>query len=231
IQPAATIIESIDDGQGARYGRGGRRRRLSRASQKVSSGCGWHTRKHAGAESRGRDPTGDLPVRKQRTMLEIAEEYLQNGWMSIPIPYREKNPNRAGWQTLRLNSREEIAKYFNGGAQNIGILLGEPSRNLVDVDLDWIECLPFARIFLPNTRQFGRKTNPVSHWLYVVEDAARHVEFKAPGVEGKRAKILEIRGSGCQTVFPPSTHKDTGEPILWVGKQAIPRLSEQELYR
>jgi excisionase family DNA binding protein len=49
--------------------------------------------------------------------------------------HRAKNPNRTGWQNLRL-TKEDLLRHFNGRPQNIGVLLGGPSGWLVDVDLD-----------------------------------------------------------------------------------------------
>jgi len=66
--------------------------------------------------------------------LEAALDYLPRGWMPIPIPQGSKNPNRKGWQKERW-TRDELSTCFNNG-QNIGLLLGEPSGGLVDVDLD-----------------------------------------------------------------------------------------------
>ena len=66
--------------------------------------------------------------------LDTVISYFSRGWMPIPIPHKSKNPNRKEWQKERF-SREDLPKHFNNG-QNVGLLLGEPSGGLVDVDLD-----------------------------------------------------------------------------------------------
>jgi hypothetical protein len=127
-----------------------------------------------------------------------------------------------------------VAQHFNGAPGNIGVLLGAPSGHLIDVDLDFPECLPFARIFLPDTRQFGRQSNPVSHWLYIVEDAPNKEMFRSTRTtaEGKKESemVVEIRGNTHQSIFPGSTHT-TGEPIRWVGNQPIHKINFKELRR
>src|SRR5437867_679889 len=142
---------------------------------------------------------------REKSLFAIANEYLSQGWMCVPLPYREKRPDFAGWEDWRLDTPEKLAQHLNGKQQNIGVLLGPPSNHVIDVDLDFVECLPFARIFLPDTRQFGRRTNPVSHWLYTVNDAPNRTVFTSdrPTEDGKKEHdvVLEIRGNRHQSVF------------------------------
>src|SRR5688572_84736 len=99
--------------------------------------------------------------------LELARDYLGRGWAPIPIPAGEKGPRIKGWQHLRITAAE-AARYFNGAAQNIGIILGEASHDLVDADLDCQEAVTLAPYFLPPTDAvFGREGKPHSHRLYV----------------------------------------------------------------
>jgi hypothetical protein len=61
----------------------------------------------------------------------------------------------------------EIApQYFNGAAQNIGLLLGDKFGS-TDVDCDCPEAIMGARKLLPETGLiFGRRSKPFSHYLY-----------------------------------------------------------------
>jgi hypothetical protein len=155
---------------------------------------------------------------KQLTPLETASEYQRRGWQPIPIPHRSKNPNVKGWQ--KLNTTEaELPKYFNGKAQNIGVLL---HGGLTDIDLDSIEAVKIADFFLPETNaEFGRASKPRSHRLYHCTNG-KFEKFNNPVLisskdedERRNACIIEFRtGDGLQTVFPDSTHED-GEPIEW----------------
>ena len=141
--------------------------------------------------------------------------YLQRGWAVIPVPFRSKNPGFKGWERLRITS-ESIGSYFNGEPQNVGVLLGEPSAWLVDVDLDHARCVALADQFLPSTPAvFGRPGKPRSHRIYRVSApvATKKHKSKSAGM------LVELRSTGMQTVFPPSTH-ETGEPIAWETKGA-----------
>ena len=69
--------------------------------------------------------------------------YLERGWAPLPVPYRQKKPVLDGWPSFRT-TREVLPHHFNGAPQNIGVLLGEPSRGLTDVDHDCVEALDLA---------------------------------------------------------------------------------------
>jgi D5 N terminal like/Bifunctional DNA primase/polymerase, N-terminal len=149
-------------------------------------------------------------------VLEIARAYLRRGWAPIPVPFRRKRCVLDGWERLRI-SEPELTRYFNGELQNIGVLLGDVSGGLVDIDLDAPEALALAAAFLPNTdARFGRAGKPESHWLYVVAIAPETVAFRDPeaGLADGKSMVVEIRSQHVQTVFPGSVH-ESGEPIVW----------------
>jgi len=88
-------------------------------------------------------------------VLASARAYIRRGWSPVPIPERAKSPRIRGWPNLRLKEAE-AAKYFTRPS-NIGIILGEASGGLVDVDLDCRETFQFASSLLPTTGAiFGR---------------------------------------------------------------------------
>ena len=142
--------------------------------------------------------------------LDDALHYLQRGWAVIPVPSRSKNPGFKGWEQLRV-TQETVGKYFNGQPQNIGVLLGEPSGWLIDIDLDHMRAVELAPQFLPATAAiFGRSGKPRSHWIYRVSAPAATKKFRSKSA----GMLVEFRSTGMQTIFPPSTH-ESGEPIGW----------------
>jgi hypothetical protein len=154
------------------------------------------------------------------TALTIALDYIGRGWNPVPVDYRTKKPSTGtGWQ-LRVIDAANAPHYFNGGQMNIGVVLGPSSHGLTDVDLDCEEARVIAPYILPRTRAiFGRTSSRASHRLYytdlsITADKAVLV-FNDPTTGGR---VLELRiggASGAQTVFPGSTHEDTGEAIAW----------------
>jgi hypothetical protein len=169
------------------------------------------------------------------TILDLAIQYRKEGWYPVPVPHRTKGPTLTNWPELRLDTPEQLKQHFNGRPQNIGVLLGECSGNLVDTDLDQPECLPFAKWLLPPTRSFGRKTNIDSHWLYRSPTEQRRVQFfvMLPGADGKQREhmFVELRANRHQTVFPGSTHKESGEPITWTNQRPLTEIGFDELER
>lgn len=169
-----------------------------------------------------------------RNRADAARDYLARGWCPIPIRHREKNPGFIGWQRFAATA-EDMPRCF-AGIGNIGIILGERSGGLVDVDLDAPEAVALADIYLPRTGAvFGRGSKPRSHRLYVAVGAVYEV-FSDPFVaEGKKV-LLELRADGAdgvsrrQTVFPPSTH-ECGEQIRWEGDAMEPRTIDAALLR
>ncbi len=157
------------------------------------------------------------PPNSAMTIREAAEAYLARGWMPIPVPHRSKNPGYTGWELTRLRP-EDIPARFDGQPQNIGVLLGEPSRWLIDVDLDHARCVERADQFLPPTPAvFGRPGKPRSHRIYIVAGPVATRKFKSKSA----GMLVELRSTGMQTIFPPSTH-ESGEPIAWETEGAEP---------
>jgi putative DNA primase/helicase len=140
--------------------------------------------------------------------LRAAEKYVRASFAVVPIPHRSKRPVLEGWESLRLTP-DELPEHFSGKPQNIGLILGQPSGGLVDVDQDAPEAAKIAGRFLPPTLTSGRESSPHSHWWYV-----------APGAETAKYKdvdgtvLLELRSTGCQTIVAPSVHPD-GERVVW----------------
>lgn len=140
--------------------------------------------------------------------LEAARAYLDLGWRVVLVLPRQKRPALARWQELRLEPAD-LPRYFCGATpDNVGVLLGEPSGHLADIDLDCAESVELAPRILPPTWTFGRPGRPCSHWIYVAEGAGSE-KF----LDG-RATLIELRSTGGQTVFPPSIHP-SGEAVAW----------------
>jgi hypothetical protein len=115
----------------------------------------------------------------------------------------------SNWPNLRL-TEHDLPSAFNN-TSNLGILNGAPSGNQIDVDVDCPEAVVLADRFLPDTRAvFGRPGKRRSHRLYVCDDLPATQQFK--DIDG--AMLIELRSTGTQTLFPPSTHP-SGVRLIW----------------
>ncbi|HEY2838254.1 MAG TPA: bifunctional DNA primase/polymerase [Pirellulales bacterium] len=144
--------------------------------------------------------------------MNVARGYIERGWSPLPVPLGSKAPTQKNWQKLRFGPAQ-LAIFRN---KNVGVHLGEPSRGLIDADLDHQLAVELAPQFLPPTQsRFGRSGKPDSHWLYQIEQAPKTHKRKLPkSLDKKMGMIVELRSTGCQTVFPGSKHP-SGEEITW----------------
>lgn len=162
---------------------------------------------------------------EQTTLQQAAEDYYRRGWHLTPVI--GKDPLLDEWPTTLL-SFEDLKEQFlsNGSGYGIGGLLGDPSRDLVDVDLDVPEAVAAARYFLEeDTLTVGRQSNPRSHLLYTCRGLSTK-KFKHPNI----GMIAELRSTGCQTVLPPSVHP-SGEPYVWANDLETPFPMEADKLR
>jgi replicative DNA helicase len=164
-----------------------------------------------------------------------ALDYIGRGWLVVPVRPRAKRPVENKWQQQKITA-DRVSEYFKPDF-NVGVLLGDESGGLVDVDLDCPEAIALATELLPATRAFGRESSPRSHLLYYAMHA-RTEKFQQPLSGNKKKMLVEIRanksagdGEGLQTVFPGSVH-ESGELVEWDEADAeILRIAPEDLRR
>jgi len=150
------------------------------------------------------------------TTAAAARAYLARGWWPVPIAAGEKRAKLKNWTKLALKPEELETAFATGG--NVGLILGERSGWLVDVDLDCAEALELADQYLPPTpAQTGRPSTPNSHRWYIAV-GAKTKQFKDPHT---KQMLVELRSTGGQSVVGPSIHP-SGEPYTCMdGEPAV----------
>lgn len=163
-----------------------------------------------------------------------AVEYHKIGWEPLRLPPRKKSP--AGkWKEPRVWSEAEIQAEFSDNS-NVGIALGIRSGNLTDIDFDCPEAAELAKIVLDTLPSFGRPGSPYSHRITLAELKKGRYTFELPKevatrLKAARAMLLEVRGTGHQTMFPPSIHP-TGERVQWhAGATSVPKAEPGEFLK
>lgn len=147
---------------------------------------------------------------------QAAIEALQRGYTAIPIRDGGKRPFLSAWTHTRWENTDEVQlafdKFLSEGASGVGLLLGQPSGGLVDIDLDHPKAIRLRDYFLPPTQmETGRAGRSRSHaWYRVLDELPATRRFKMP--DG--AVSVELRSTGSQTVIPPSIHP-SGEAYRW----------------
>lgn len=152
-------------------------------------------------------------------------------------PVHGKVPFLEDWTDLRL-TEPDFQNYFVNG-EGLGVLLGLPPDYLVDMDIDDMRALQCVAQNLiagaPNTGWvFGRKSKPRSHRVYKFPGEFKTVAFEdditpeANVARGEKEShmLLELRGTGGQTVFPPTLHEESKEQRAWEAKPTKQNLGE-----
>lgn len=152
--------------------------------------------------------------------------YTQAGFKPVLLHPGKKRPVGTDWIDRPMPAEEDFVGY-----SNIGIVLGDKSNNLADVDIDHPDLAEHAAWFLPTTharfgRYYGKKTQTLAHYLYYSQ-GEKTIALKGPS----NSVCIEIRFSGGQTVFPPSFVYDQElqglDLVCWEGgsRAHIPDLS------
>lgn len=147
-------------------------------------------------------------------------DLVSEGYAIVPIVQGEKRPEHDGWLKRSFTPEEFSERH------NVGVKCGGPSKHKVDVDLDAAEAVRAAEL-LPITRSHGRPGKPRSHHWYTCPDLKASLQYKDP-VTGDM--LCELRGTGGQTVVPPSTHP-SGEALQWENREAYLPMSAEDLQR
>ena len=145
-----------------------------------------------------------------KSIPQAAFWYRDRGRLPIPLHARSKRPIPSDWTNYQPNDAA-IRRDFLEGC-NIGVLLGEPSGGLIDIDLDCSEARDLASAFLPRTDWLsGRKSSPRSHYWYIVDRPPKTQRYRDPTTD---ETLVELRSTGAQTAVPPSVHP-SGEQVVW----------------
>jgi hypothetical protein len=163
-------------------------------------------------------------------IVRTAAKLRTRGFGIVWLKPGEKRPKRRGWTT----KSQEPGDYRPG--DNLGLLTGAISGNLVILDLDSAEAFALADQFLPPTGMVeGRPGKPRSHRCYVVTEIPPEMVSKAKGANAAgfvgpwkkkfqhrpKKVILEFLGTGGHAVVPPSRH-ESGERRVWYGPDGQP---------
>lgn len=158
-----------------------------------------------------------------------ALEAVKRGYQPVPLVSGDKKARIAGWPKLRWENTEEglaeVTRRFDAWADEghggLGVLLGEPSGGLVDIDLDHPKANRLKDHFLPRTpARSGRDSRPGTHYWYIAAPGTLQDSrtFKLPPTESAGDQmIVEYRSTGGQTALPGNVHP-SGEKYHWSGE-------------
>ncbi len=131
----------------------------------------------------------------------------RKGRAITPTPEGVKNP------TLKMHpvyrDEQQILRAFE--MNNVALVLGKPSGNLADFDLDEPLAANIADTFGVDTETYGRKGKPGSHRLIITDKPLKSKQYRDPL---DSAMLVELRGTGAVSQAPGSRHP-SGETYVY----------------
>lgn len=150
------------------------------------------------------------------TYAERALELAKSGL--TPIPLNGKRPVLDGWQKLRQITPEQITDWDSKGLwQNIGLVCGEASKNLVVIDFDGLVGYELFKAQFPDLTQTLTVATGSGKGMHVylktelLPDSGKVMDIP---LDGGELVNVEWKSNGTQVVIPPSIHPDTKRPYV-----------------
>lgn len=172
--------------------------------------------------------------RQFNSPADAAKYYVEIGFEPIPVPPREKRP-KTKWKEPVQWTGFDIEQKFRPDA-NIGIALGHRSGDLGDLDFDSPEAARIGCDLFSDLPSFGRASSHHSHRVFRAKLSKGVYRFQIPNdashlFDVDRLMVMEVRGNGHQTMFPPSVHP-TGESVRWHdAPETIPQVDAEDIVR
>ena len=161
--------------------------------------------------------------------IGIAGRLLERGFVPVPLLFREKKPAIPEWQKLTRQDVEARLQELFGKPCNIGVLLGDPSGGLIDIDLDCPEAVRAAPLLPPTGMTWGRPSQGGrTHYGYLVDTPPQKSSTSYSDLEGHR--LLEVRSTDGQTLLwgeYPEGEEVGGSPLGEPARLAWRELEEK----
>jgi hypothetical protein len=131
-----------------------------------------------------------------------AKKLVDMGLNVIPLNEKTKIPALSSWEEYqhRMVKDEELHKWFDDSKKNIAVICGKVSGNLVVIDFDNLDILPF----LKDIPILQEKT------IIVRTGKGLHIYFRVDEKYTQTRKFenlkVDIKGEGGYVVAPPSVH-------------------------
>ncbi len=163
-------------------------------------------------------------------MSSPAVEYIQSGFVLVPIPSGRKGPTIEGWNTRPLCiATVEQARQLNGG--NIGLAHAYSGTCAIDIDQyqaaeQWLAERGInleALLMDDQSVQVSSGRDDRAKLLYRLPVGVGPLpERKVKSPSDPTEDMIDFRcatadGLTVQDVLPPSIHPDTGKPYVWIG--------------
>jgi len=162
----------------------------------------------------GEDTTpNNNTISENKNVYEYALRYLNLGLSVIPLKPRTKEP-LIPWKEFqeRLPTKEEVREWFKGKDNNIGVVCGRVSGNLVVIDFDNVDKF---NEWYEKVDKLGLRDLVLNTWI-VETGKGIHVYFRVNVSPEEFTKLfrtrvrftegVDVKSEGGYVVAPPSIH-------------------------
>ncbi len=156
-------------------------------------------------------------------VLDAALNYLEHGFSIVPCVGKKAAIPWSGLCQQRATPRR-VQEWHNIGAlQNVGIIGGAVSGNLVLIDLDGDEAIARFSEAFPSLMDTYTVQSGSGHGAHLYLRAS--ILPKSKRTTGLEWGNVEMRADGSYVVAPPSIHPDSGRPYAVLNRIPIKRVT------
>lgn len=171
--------------------------------------------------------------------MTTAANYVEAGFVLVPIPAHQKGPRNKSWN-LKENCIARSADVFQLAGKNIGLAHAYSGTCAIDIDdvrmaTDWLHSKGvdlFGLLMDPATVQISSGRDNRAKLLYRLPEGVDPLPQKKVQVDGNGKPVVgddeanhdmvdfrcgTANGRTVQDVLPPSIHPDTGKEYQWKG--------------
>ncbi|MCL4251809.1 MAG: bifunctional DNA primase/polymerase [Anaerolineae bacterium] len=158
------------------------------------------------------------------SVLEAALAYVERGWSVLPCKGKAPAIDWSKLQVQRPPFSHVHEWHRRGYLQNVGVICGAVSNNLVVIDLDGLEAVKKFRDQFPRLLQTRTVVSGSGRGQHIYLQC----ETLPPTarVTGTEFGGFELRSNGSYVIAPPSRHPESGLPYYAMSEAPVMQVDQ-----
>ena len=173
--------------------------------------------------------TADVIVLPGAIFSYHAPRYRDLGYSPIPVFENGKWPLEWSKYCSEAAPPDQIERWGKVLNSNIALACGHRGLVVIDVDVNDKAILAAVLGALPHCRiaRFGSKGFALLCQYHKFEPVKFKNIYAPKDKDGQRKALVEIKGDGQNIQVPPSIHRKTGKPYIWIDPETGMPLTDQ----
>ncbi len=179
-------------------------------------------------------------IRDSSAYSLFGAKLIERGYCAVPAFPGTKVPGMivaGAWRRMsdwtrryrdRLPADREVETWERAADGGICLIMGKASRGVVAVDIDTDEAVAPVTDALPYTPVKKRGAKGETLFFRNPNNVVSRA-FTLIHPDGRRQRLVDMLSEGRQTVLPPSTHPDIGQPYTWTGERELADVDPEDL--